>query len=60
MEPILIIGIGSFIIMKILKICGILVVIVSAVLVVYAITQGEVIKFVEYIYIRLRMMLYDR
>lgn len=36
--------------MKILKICGILVILVSAVLVARIIMQREVIKFVEYIY----------
>lgn len=36
--------------MKILKICGILVVIVSAVLIAYAVIQRETIKFIEYIY----------
>ena len=36
--------------MKILKICGILVILVSAVLVAYTVMQREVIKFVEYIY----------
>ena len=36
--------------MKILKICGILVMVVSAVLVARTIMQREVVKFVEFIY----------